>query len=796
MSTRWRKVLADFWSNRIRTVLMIITITVGVFSIGYVQSTGLKMNEDMEADYQSSNPPEATIYAWPMDDDTVKTISEVPGVGSVEGSSEATVQVLQDGDKKIALNVTAIKSPAEVQVGRLKPADPASTVLPGLNDHEILFDRSANTLQFTTGQKILVELPDGKQRELTFGGYVHDVTVIPYIFQGAIQGYVNPDTLVWLGGSRTYSDLKVSVDKNPTSFDYVSGVAQAVSDRLEDAGVSVNFVSVYNPGHHFSYEIAQGSFFIFNVLGWFTVLLSVVLVINTIISLMNQQKRQVGIMKAIGADDGQLLGMYCVLLMGFGLVAFVISVPLGAWVANNNPMTVMLNFNAGPFKIYPQVVLLQALVALLIPLAAAAIPLVNSIRQPAYESLSFQGIDNKAVAKKEGGAVSRVLSNFSRPVTISIRNAFRRKTRMALTLGTLVLGGAIFISVFNLWSSFDLTLKQVQGYFLADINVSLNRSYRYDKLNELAMTVPGITSTEGWMIITGQLHVDGADATRQIAFAAPPSNSTLIKPVMVAGRWLMPSDENAVVIGNHLLKIFPTAKVGDWLTIDLNGRETKWLIVGQYIMPGNANPPILYTNYEYLSRLMDEPGQVYSLRVLTAGHDAASQQAATLKLQEVLAKNKIQVSSMQTASEWNANQTSSTNMLVYFMMAMAILIAVVGGVGLMGTMSINVMERTREIGVMRAIGADNMDVQQVVIVEGIFVGLVSWFISFFVAIPITLILTYGVGVSVFTAALPVVFGATGPLVWLVGSLLIAVLSSVIPARRASRLTVRDTLVYE
>lgn len=796
MSSRWKKVLADFWSNKTRTFLMIATITVGVFAIGFVQTMGLKMAEDMENDYQPANPSEIVIYGWPMDDDTVEMVNQVTGVDDVEGRSQTSVQWIGVDEKKVPISVEAIESPASVRVGKLTPANPADTILPELDEHQIILERSGSSFNFTPGQMLDLEMPNGKIRKVEFVGYVHDATAIPYTFMGALTGYVTPETLEWLGGSQTFDQLKVSVDKNQTDIDYVTSVGDAVSETLKDAGIDVYYVSIYNPGHHFAWEIAEGSFFIFEVIGWLTVILSSVLVINTIISLMTQQKRQVGIMKSIGADDLQISGMYFVLLGLFGLISFAIAVPLAGWMSYGNPMMTMLNINEGPLKIYPSVVALQAVVALLIPLAAGAAPLINSIRQPAYESLSYQGIDNKKVARPEEGRVSRWLAEFSRPVMISLRNAFRRKARMSLTVGTLVLAGAIFISVFNLWASFDQTMRQVQGYFLADINISFSHGYRFDKVDQLAQTIPEIESSEGWMLLNGELHPLSGDTPTEIAFVAPPSDSTMIEPIITAGRWLTPEDENAVVIGNHLMKVRPDLKVGDWITIDLYEHETKWLIVGQYIMPGNVNPPLLYVNYEYLSRLFHEPGMIYELRVNTLGHDPISQDVARAKIQKIFEDNKIQVTSMQTSSEWNTNQTNSTNMLIYFMMIMAVLIAVVGGVGLMGTMSINVLERTREIGVMRSIGADDGDIHRMVVIEGIFVSLLSWLISLVVAAPITVLLTNGVGLSIFQAPIPVVYGLAGPLAWLAGTILLGLLASLTPARRATRLTIRDTLAYE
>jgi putative ABC transport system permease protein len=204
----------------------------------------------------------------------------------------------------------------------------------------------------------------------------------------------------------------------------------------------------------------------------------------------------------------------------------------------------------------------------------------------------------------------------------------------------------------------------------------------------------------------------------------------------------------------------------------------------------------LYTDYEILSRFLSQPNRVRELRVITYQHDTQTQIALSRELQDVFKSRNIQVAYVQQGAVWMQQQKTTTDLLVYFMLGMAILIAFVGGLGLMGMMSMNVMERTREIGVMRAIGASNGDIQGIVITESIAVGLVSWVGAVLLSIPITYVLDYGVGVAVMQSPLPVLYNLTGSLVWLAGILGIAVLASAIPARRASRLTVRDTLVYE
>ena len=204
----------------------------------------------------------------------------------------------------------------------------------------------------------------------------------------------------------------------------------------------------------------------------------------------------------------------------------------------------------------------------------------------------------------------------------------------------------------------------------------------------------------------------------------------------------------------------------------------------------------MYVNYEYLSRLVGAPEQVYSVRILTEQHDAASQGSISDQIESLYETNGIQMNSTQLGADFVKDQKAQTDILVYFMLVMAVLIAIVGGLGLAGTMSINTLERTREIGVMRAIGASNTDIQSIVIVEGMVIGIIAWAVSILLSFPITGVLTFGVGMAIMTAPMPAVFGASGVIAWLIFTLVLTVIASYLPARRASRLTVRDTLAYE
>jgi putative ABC transport system permease protein len=139
---------------------------------------------------------------------------------------------------------------------------------------------------------------------------------------------------------------------------------------------------------------------------------------------------------------------------------------------------------------------------------------------------------------------------------------------------------------------------------------------------------------------------------------------------------------------------------------------------------------------------------------------------------------------------------SQFGVIVSFLMIMAVLLAVVGGLGRMGTMSINVLERTREIGVLRAIGAANGAVLRIVIVEGVLIGCISWALGAVLALPLSILLSDAVGMAFMQMPLDFVFSVSGLLIWLGVVVALAALASFLPAWNAARITVRDVLAYE
>jgi putative ABC transport system permease protein len=795
---RWRKVLADLWGNKIRTLLVVLSIGVGVFAVGMVSSSFIILLSDMEMGYQSVNPHSAIIYCSPFDDDFLASLKEISGVDQVEGrASVSSARVILSSDEKIPIAFMTIPSVDEMVIDRLSfelPVDGAP-----LGKHEIYIERSAQeALGVEPGDMIQVELANGKIRELGVAAVVHDVSGPPYTFMLQAQAFTTSETLEWLGGSRLYDQVYFTVSENKTDDVYVNDVAQRLANKIEKSGRDVYFTFVFNPGEHFATDVTEALGVIMSILGFMAVILSGFLVINTINALLAQHVVQIGMMKAIGGKSRQLLAMYVVLVFCFGLISLVIAMPLSiyagymvaAGVAN------FLNFDVLGFRVPLLSAVLQVAIAFVVPVTAALFPVSRGTRVTIREAISNYGLGQGQFGSSWIDRIVERVRGLSRPLLLSLRNTFRRKGRLALTLSTLILGGAIFIAVLNLRTSFHVAIENTLGYFLSDVNVSFDRSYRIQQVESLAMSVPGVVGVEGWAQSTAQVLTDDKQTSDEIAIVAPPANSTLIDPTVIEGRWLTPDDENALVIGNHLRKIRPDLAVGDEVVIKIDGEETSWEIVGFYQVAGNVIPPVVYANYEYLSHSLNQIDEVFSLRVITASHDGLAQSQVAKSLESRFQQAGVTITSIATGQEINDQNQVTIDILVYFLMVMAVLIAVVGALGLTGTMSMNVLERTREIGVMRAIGARNMTIQMIVIVEGMFIGIISWIFGSLVSLPISLLLDNVAGVAFVTTPLPFILSADGYIIWLVGIIVLSTAASAIPAYNASRLTVREVLAYE
>ncbi len=799
LAPRWYKVLNDLAGNKTRTTLIVLSIAVGLFAVGVIVSSRTILSTEMNHSYAAINPGTGVVRTFELfEQDFVNSVRAMPEVSDVDARRSVDVRLQVGVDEWINLRLFAVEDYDAMRVNRIAPYRGAWPP----PDREILIERSAvDLIKAEIGDSILIEMPGGKRRWLRVAGLAHDMAQVPAQFDGSPYGYVTFDTIDWLGEAYGFNELHVVV-RDPPNEIYARHVVNEVKDKAERSGYTIPMSTTVEPGTLPLGDILDAILLLMGVLGLLSLFLSTFLIINTVSALMAQQRRQIGVMKAIGAHSGQIMTMYLAMVMLYGLVALLISVPLSVIGARqlSEFLAAMFNFDLRSFNFPLQAIVIQLMTGLLVPVLASLYPFLSGLRVTAAEAMSAYGMAARAskrdwLARLFSGenlwATRRLLL---RPWLLSLRNTFRSKGRLVMTLITLSLAGSIFISVFSVRSSIFSTLDDMLRWWNFDMMITLARPHRSDRLKQEVLTIPNVAKVDIWAQLPAhRVRPDGSEGNLLYMFAPRVGSDLINPPAIVAGRWLLPEDDNAIVVNTIFMKDEPDLKVGDEFVLKIDGKERTLRLVG---VSRGIFASMVYVHYDYIAHLTGDVGNASSVLVLS--RDRSPQQVEEMARQVEKRFNylDIGVSGIQTMQQERAELEASFGILVSLLLIMSILLALVGGLGLMGTMSINVLERTREIGVLRSIGASNGGVSRVFILEGIGIGLLSWLIGFLTAIPLGRLLSDAVGVPLTGAPLNFTFSMTGVWLWLVLVILLSSLASLIPARNASHLTVREVLAYE
>lgn len=794
MRPRWRKVFADLWGNKTRFVLVVLSLTVGLFTVGMIAAGYVSILEDMQAGYDSINPADLRFMTDPFDTELLERVRRVDGVTDADGEVRLNWQFMDgEGEWK---NMTVRVLPEDGQtVDRVELQEGAYP-----DNREIMLDVHIDT-QLGVGDTVLVQLPSGTQKQLPITGMVQDQTIgeiATSYFVAPSFGYVTYESLPWLEEPLSYDNLLVTVDAS-LSADEIDQVSQDVIRVIEQSGRSISSVMNLTPTTHPNAGYITAMSGLLALLGTFSIFLSGFLVFNSMTSLFAQQVQFIGIMKGIGAQRKTIIQMYTIFILIFSLIAMAIAIPTAgrAWTGLAVFFSSRLNYGSSEFHYVPLAVGLQVVIGLILPQLAGIMPILRASKISVQEAISQTGIEVESTGKDKKEKQTKKIKGVSRPELIAIRNTFRRKGRLILTLITLSLGGAMFIATFNVRASLQTYVDRVAKYILADVGINFDRNYPIQEIEMLTSSFPGIESVEPRAMAYCQLVDENGDAAESVEMLGAPPESTLIEPILVRGRWLIPGDENAIVLNEAFLAEYPDLDVGDTITLYVNRREVDWTIVGFFQFIGDDSF-IVYVPLDYLNTVTGNINQASNFQIVATPEVKENGQVDELVAQvDTLFREKgFHVNSTASSDDTAGNATLGLDTLTTFLLIMAGLIALVGSIGLTGTMSMNVMERTREIGVMRAIGATDAQVMRQVIIEGTLIGLMSWVIAAIVAFPLSYFMSYIINVSIFGMFGDFTVTATGFLIWfgIVGVL--SMIASIMPARSAARLTIREVLAYE
>lgn len=792
--TRWRKIWRDLRLHPARTALVILAMVVGLAGAGSVLDTWALMRQVTREEYRASRPASATLRVDALDAALVADVRGRPDIAAVQARRTVSGAVRRSGESVTrSLVLFALDDFVDNRIGKVV-TESGSWPPP---DGAVVLERSS--LEFSgisVGDSVVVQIADGAAVSLPVTGVSRDVGLPPGWMEHLVYAFVSPATMAQLGVPATFNEMQLIVRDTTLDRDGIRLVAYEVKRLLESRGRVVTNVDVPEPGQHQHAAQINSLLFTQGAFGVLALVLSGVLVVNLIAAMLAGQVREIGVMKAMGASTGQLAGMYYVMALALGVVASAIAIPLAAYVGRTYAdfTAELLNFSTTGFVIPRAAFAVQLAVGLVFPLLAASVPVRRGSRISVAAALRDVGI-SAPTDRDQVSLLARATAGFARrggvprALVFSLRNAFRRKQRMVLTLLTLATGGAVFMGAGNLKTAVGGAMDLAFGAQQFDMVLRLARAVPIDSIDDALATMDGVESGEAWGVM--RAAVDHHDGTlgNGLAITGVPPTTRLLSHEVTEGRWLNVADDRALIVSRRAQADEPSLRVGDSVSLAVSGRVQYWHIVGS-VDAGVS--PVIYAPRSVVVRETGLRG-VERVVVRSTRRDATSQLALMQRLRGQFGDRGMMVQNGQMLTEARAVTEDHLLMVAGFLGIMGQLMIIVGGLALASTMGMAVLERTREIGVLRAIGARHGAIFSMVQAEGLVISLLGWLLAIPLSVPMSVLLGQAFGRIMIPVAVTYVPAMRGVVVWLAVAVVVSAVACAAPARRAMRISTRAAL---
>ena len=814
-SARLRKSVADVTRRKGRTLLVTLGIFIGVLGLTVINSVeDTLINAFTYTRGYQATQPDFQMTVDRLDPALLPTLRGVANVKTVQYVSLLSV-CWQPGDAECRVGIDLV-SYSDLQRANTFQLTAGRYPDPG----EIVMEQGDRSLHtFAIGDSVTLSNA-GQSTEVKVVGLARTPGVNPAA-TGDARAYMSD-----AGLQQAYDALGDPQETRPdgqqlpalqhhilvtfvTAGGQAANAATALQETLRAHGVTILDSGFAPKVSAAELDGINGVFVLLRILALLAVALSALLILNTITTLITEQTAIIGTLKAIGATRGAVLRGYLLTVATYSALATIPAIALGLYAGNllASMLAPQIPLELGPFTITPWVVALSLSVGLGVPVLAALFPLWNGTRVTVREALSAYGIDNG----QRRGAQSRLgqrLTWVSQTTWLGLRGLFRKRWRAALSLTTLSLAAACFLVVQTATASVNDTIGAVRAPLAADMTVNFKAPTYFSKIQPQLQALPNVGGVERY----GATNASTSWGTLQVAGYDP--ETRLYHYQLTSGRWFEDGETNVVLLSDAALAKTGLA-LGDTITLTNNFGATTELtltIIGTVKQSidvlgwiGAAILPV-ETLYQLKGVSGADSSQASSAQIIIGARDRSLDAVNQLAAQVSGVVNPGGASSddpgyysgangtIDTIHEYVTRRQANAYLLYYLLYALALVVGVVGALGLANALVTSVLERRREIGLLRAMGASGRRVAQVFWVESLSLGALSWLIGAALGLPLAwaFVQTFAWTVMPVDFSLdPLAFAAS-----LVAVLVIATIASVAPAWRASRLRIATALRYE
>jgi putative ABC transport system permease protein len=795
MGMRWTKLFRDIRTEAGRSLIMLAAIGFSLFAVMAMLSAYGIVTREVRVNYLSTNPASATIDVDAVTPRVLEIAKTFPGIADAEARSvvEARVRV---GEEWMRMLLFVVDDFETMRMNRFTPESgdwppPKGTILIERMARDVIGARE--------GQPITIKAGNGEPTALRVSGFVHDTTLAPAWQEQSGYGYLTMETFAQLGEPAVFGELRVLVAGAPQQA-AVDATARDLAEALKAAGVDVHAIKAPPIGQHPHLGQISTGLLMFLSLAILSLVLTAILVAAVLAASLARQAREIGVMKAVGARSGQIATMYVGALLLLGVAALLVSLPFGALAGGSlaqimgDTMNFTITSAAVPLWVYA--VLIAA--GLMMPVIAGLPSIIGASRVTVREALTSTGVSSSfGTGGFERGLT--LLRGLGLTAELAVRNAFRRRGRLILSVALLATGGALFVAALSAREGWRALAESALTDRHYDVEFRLSDPVPEKQLVEAIARSDVVARYELWGVaqtaysIGGNLDVMRTYPDRghgSFAMLGAPADTSLMTYPLVEGRWLTPDDTDAVVLTQQSHRGGDALKLGDRLTLSVGDEPTTWTLVGIVREIGGGGAYVSKARFDSVAG--KDAGQM--VRVLLDASGPGGRDGAMAALERSFADAGIGIERAIPITTLYVALMGHVEVPVTMLVSAAVLLALIGGLGLASMMTINVVERTREIGIMKAIGAMPATVVRMIVGEGVFVAMLSWIVGLVLALPLIGAIAM-MGASMFGTPLPFIVSLPATLIWLGLVVAIALVASAVPGWRAASLVVRQALAY-
>lgn len=771
-----------------RTLAMVVAVAAGTIAVGTAVGAYAVLSREIARSYRETVPASATFEVDGLDRRLIEAVRARPEVAVAEARATRLFRIeVPEGTRRLLL--FAIDDFDAMGLARVTPDTGAWP--PG--EGELLLERSSlRVLDVEVGDALSLLIPGGR-RPLRFAGTVHDPGLAPAWMEMTAYGYASPETLAQLDGSALDELRVVFADADHADVGRIDAEARALAAWLAERGTPAHEIRVPPPRMHPHESQMRTILVMLAAFGAVTIVLAAILVATITVARMAARTREVGVMKAIGARSWQIARPALATIGVVGAAAAAVAIPiarLGAGLFADR-ISSMLNFELEDASIPWWVPATQLVSAVLVPMAIAWAPIRRAAAVPVRRALDAnEGGPVFGAGRLEAAAAK--LSAGRAAWSLALRNVVRRRAWLTATVTKLAIGGAVFVTAIEIGEGWRAWAEEVAATRHDDVEVRLRDGAAEEAARYALAGMPEITALESWGIMPVTVADPSGHAIERTypdgghgAFRAlaPPPEAGLVELPVIAGTWLDGAAGHVVL--DELAARRTHADVGHDVAFSIEGRSVSWRVVGVVHVVGT--PATAYVSPETLETATRGSHGVL-LRVAAGGtHGAAERVERRLDEAGVPLDDVVGREMLRTAVG------DHVGILRAALVALALVVLLVGVIGLGASTATSIVERSRELGVLRAIGATRRFVVRSLVAEGAVVGVVSAALGVLLSLVFSLVLGGVLGRMTFGSPLPLVVSAGAMLGWTALVLVLGAGAAAIPARWALRSSTRELL---